>query len=201
MKNKTSSIKKWLGRLADYCVLSFCFLMCCIPLVTLGTSAIALYDTVCHCFHDGEDDTARYFFRAFRQKLVRGILLTVLWGVIGFSLLIGYQIMCRLSETGSIWPVMSMVYFCTLFIPLGVLCWLAPVQVRFPCGFGALHQTAVRFAISYLPYTLAAAAVLIAAVIALATVPLLVLILPAAAAHLQSLFIEKALENHSPDGI
>ena len=67
---------KGFGRLADYFILSFCWLLCSIPVVTIGTATIALYDAVAHCVRGREPDLAKRFFTTFKKELLRGILLT-----------------------------------------------------------------------------------------------------------------------------
>ena len=54
---------RWFGKLADFFLLSCLWLLCCVPIVTIGASSIALYDTVAHCVRGPDDDTYRRFFR------------------------------------------------------------------------------------------------------------------------------------------
>lgn len=190
------------GRLADCCILSLCWLACSVPLLTAGAACIALYDAVVHCFREGDDGMVRRFFATFRQKMLRGVGLTVLWAVLFWLLNAGYQIIRQLAETGGIWTAFSFVYMLTLFVPLGILCWLVAIESRFSHSFGQLHAAAFRFTISCLPSTAAIVALLVVALNLLLRFPLLLAVLPAGLAYLQSIFIEGAFRKHLPeDGI
>lgn len=187
------------GRLADYFLLSICWMVCCIPIVTAGSACIALYDTVAHCFRLGEGSMIRRFFGTFRKELLRGVGLTALWAVICWLLNAGYQILTQLAETGNGWTIFSLVYFITLFIPLGVICWLVAIESRFVHSFGQLHKMAFLFTFSYLPSTIAIVALLVLALNVVLNFPFFLMVLPAVAAHLQSIFIERIFRKYMPD--
>lgn len=196
--NSENWLWRGFGRLADYFLLSICWLVCCIPVVTAGSASIALYDTVAHCFRMNEGGMVRRFFSTFRKELVRGIGLTVLWAVICFLLNAGYQILCQLADGSSGWTVFSLVYLITLFIPMGIICWLVAIESRFTYTFGGLHKIAFTFTFAYLPSTIVIVALLILALNVLLNFPFFVMLLPAILAHLQSLLIERIFRKYMP---
>ena len=187
------------GRLADYFLLSFCWILTSIPVVTIGSASIALYDTVAHCVHGSEGDMFKRYFTTFKQELKRGIALTVLWAVLCFLLTAGYQILVQLASGSTGWTIFSIVYFVTLLIPLGVLCWLVALESRFAYSFMDLHRTALAFTLGYLPRTLAVVAILVLTLNVLLNLPFLVMVLPPVMVNLQAVFIEKAFAKHMPD--
>lgn len=68
-----SKLVNYLFRLGDLILLNLCFLLCCLPLVTIGAAASALYAV---CFRLGtvrEERTLRCFFRSFRENLRQAI--------------------------------------------------------------------------------------------------------------------------------
>lgn len=198
MKKKSPTDNVFLGvlrRLPDFLALSFCWLMCCIPVITIGSATIALYDTIVQCFHHGQEHTGRHFFTVLRRELGRGILLTLVWGAAGAALSFGCLIMFQMALQSSLWMALSAVYLLTLLLPLGVLCWLIPIQSRFAYSFAELHRTALQNMLTRLPYTVAVLLVLVLGITVLVMVPYLVLVLPAIICWMQSLFIEKALDD------
>lgn len=187
------------GRLADYFILSILWLVCCVPVVTAGSSCIALYDTVAHCIRGGEGNMVKRFFGTFRRELGRGVILTVIWALVCFFLNMNYQIICQLAETSTLWSTLTPVYFATLFIPLGIMCWLVSIESRFAYSLGALHRTAFVFAFAYLPTTIVIVVLLVVVLNVLLNFPFFLMCLPAAMVHLQSHFIEKVFAKHMPD--
>lgn len=187
------------GKLADYFIVSILWLACCIPLVTIGPATIALYDTIAHCVRGKDTQMLNRFFGTFRKELLRGIGLTVLWAAIAFVLNMGYQILVQNGETSEFWSMLSIVYFCTLFLPLGMLCWTVALESRFVYSFGQLNKAALTFTLAYLPQTLVIAAVFVVALNLCMNFPFFVMFLPGAVGHLQSVFIEKVFQKYMPD--
>lgn len=65
-------------KLGDIILLCLCWLLCSIPVVTLGPSCTALYYAINKRFKDGSEKPAKDFFHSFKQNLLQGILLTVI---------------------------------------------------------------------------------------------------------------------------
>jgi len=187
------------GRLADYFLLSFCWFLTSAPIITVGTASIALYDTVAHCVRGNEGNMFKRYFTTFKRELKRGIALTVLWAVICFLLNAGYQVIVQMSGGSTGWTIFSIVYFVTLLIPLGILCWLIALESRFTYSFKDLHRTAFAFTLGYLPRTLVIVALLVVVLNVLLNFPFFVMVLPAVMVNLQSVFIEKAFAKHMPE--
>lgn len=75
-----SSLLRITTRIGELVLLNLCFLICCLPIVTIGTASTALY-TVCFRFGTKQEKNAvSSFFRAFRQNLKQG---TLLWLSVG----------------------------------------------------------------------------------------------------------------------
>lgn len=187
------------GRLADFFILSALWLVCSIPVVTIGSASIALYDTVAHCFRYQEGDMVRRFFRTFKRELVRGILLTVVWAVLGWLLNVSYQIMTQLGDGSSFWSILTLVYFVLLLIPVGIACWAIGLQSRFTYSFGQLHKNAAMFTLGYLPRTIAVVLIFVIFYNLLINMFFLVMFLPAIMVNLQSMFMEPAFRKYMPE--
>lgn len=187
------------GRVADYFLLSVCWMVCCIPLITIGSASIALYDAVVHCIREHESGLTRRFFSTFKKELGRGIFLTVLWVLICFMLNMGYQIITQMSQDNSAWTIFSLVYFITLILPLGMICWLVAIESRFENSFGYLHWAALTFTFGYLPSTLAIVVILILTINLVINFPFFLIFLPAVSAHLQSIFIERIFRKYTEE--
>ena len=187
------------GRLADFFMLSILWLVCSIPLVTVGTASIALYDTVAHCFRYDEGDMVRRFFRTFRQELLRGILLTVVWAVAAWLLNASYQIMTQLGDGSTFWSVLSVVYFVVLLIPVGMACWAVGLESRFAYSVKGLHKNAAIFTLAYLPRTIAIVLIFVLFYNVIIILPFMVMFLPAIMVNFQSMFMEPVFRKYMPE--
>ena len=187
------------GRLADYFLLSACWFLCSIPLVTIGSASIALYDTVAHCVRGNEGQMVRRFLRTFKNELLRGFLLTVLFALLALLLNSVYQILSQMGNGSEVMRTVSVVYFCLLLLPLDCAGWCVALESRFVYPFGQLLKNALAFTFGYLPQTLAIAVAFILGFNLLRMFPFLVMLVPAPMVHLQAVFIEKVFKKYMPE--
>lgn len=147
------------NHITDALLLSLLWCACCLPLFTIGTATIALYDAVAHGVRNREGETYRRFFRTFRAELKTGTGITLLWGLI---LLFCSYVLALLDEAGaadSRAAVMAGAYRMIMLLPLAAACWSAAILSRFTYGFRELVAVAVRYPLMH-PLASAALAVM-----------------------------------------
>ena len=176
--------------LTDIFVLSILWLLCSIPVVTLGAATTALYDAVVRSIRYKKGGAYRRFFHTFRSDLGTSVLTTLFWIVIlgiGIFSLFYLRAMGEQNETFSMF---SIVYYILLLIPVGTACWVFPVLSRFTYGFGGLNLTAFRLALGCLPRTVILTLSTLVILEAIGQYVFPVCFLPACLMLLWSLFIE-----------
>jgi uncharacterized membrane protein YesL len=82
-----------IGRVGDLALVNILFLLCSIPVVTIGASASALYTVAFQMVHGEEKQLARTFFSAFRRNFGQATLLTVLFLLLGAGLFLDLRVM------------------------------------------------------------------------------------------------------------
>ena len=187
------------GRLADFFILSALWMLCSIPVVTIGAASIALYDTVAHCFRYSEGGMVNRFFRTFKKELGRGILLTVLWAALGWLLNLSYQIVTQLGDGSTFWTVVSLISFVIMVIPVGMACWAIGLESRFAYSFGQLHKNAAMFTLGYFPRTLAIVVIFALFYNVVLNLFFMVIFLPALMVNLQSMVMEPVFRKYMPE--
>ncbi len=189
---------QWLAKVGTFFGLSVVWLLCCLPVLTIATSSIALYDSVVHGVLRDEEHPYKRFFSDFKSELLRGMLITVLWLVLALLFFGGLRFLMDLGKQSSFASIYSMVYAGTLLIPLIALIWLIPIESRFEYGFFGLHKTAFTFSLAYLPTSGLLLLVLIATVVLILLMPVLLVLLPAICATVQAVLIEKVFKQYEP---
>ncbi len=183
-----------LNWLTDIFALSTMWLLCSIPLVTIGAATTALYDSVVRCLRFRQPGPYRRFFKTFKSDILTSIGTTLLWGLIIAVFVWVVKYLQYLGGYASAARAASVAYNVLLLIPIGAACWVFPLLSRFTFRFGALNLTAVKFVFAHLPSTV---------VLVLMTVEILQLCLkwifplffvPSLAMLLWSLFIEPAFQ-------
>lgn len=141
-----------IARLVDVVGVSLLWIVCCLPVVTIGPATSALYLTTLRCIRQGEGHTYGRFFRSFRENLKVGILSTLVCLPFALMFLVGFPWLIYLAVQGD--RVAQMCYYLwrvLLVVLLGVPCVLFPILARFQMGFRALWANSLRFFIAHLP--------------------------------------------------
>lgn len=195
---KENPLLYWFSKTGDFCALSVLWLLLCLPVVTAIPASIALFDSVAHCIHGTEDGAVGRFFRTLKSELLRGILLSLVWLVIGAALFFGYTILYQMGKEDPAMAAYSLVYLFTMIIPLGVLSWLIPVESRFHHSFFGLFRTAAVYAICHLPTTILLLALVAVAIVMVYLATALALVLPAIVVTIQCWFVERVFKKYIP---
>ncbi len=189
--NPEKGIWRWTGKLVDLMILSVFWLLCAVPVVTLGPASAALYRTVRACIRGNRRDSWSLFFRTFRENLKVGVPATLAVLAVGAALAFLHGLAYQMAAAGTAQSVFYLCYTFLLLLPLGVACYLFPVLSRFTFGVPGLLSNCARLAIVHLPATLAMALELYLALELLLRLPVIVLVLgPGVTALFQSWLLE-----------
>ena len=199
--NPDSTFFRFTGRVLDAVVLSVLFLLCCLPVVTIGPAASTLYYSCVKYIRRGESGAYRGFFHAFRDNLRAGIPATVVFLLLGLALDAGFLFFTMAAQAaGDIWPLVRVVYCVLLLLPLSYLAVTFPLLSRFTFTAGGLLSTALRVTLRHLPAALGAAVLLAGSVIL--TLRFLywgvILLTPAVCALVSSLLLEPVFRRYTP---
>lgn len=187
------SAAEWLCKIGTFFGLSLCWLLCCVPVITIIPAGVALYDTVVHCLFGKDEHPFRRFFKDFKSELLRGMGLSLIWVAVGVVYFMGFWFLSNAGQDNQILRLCFMFYAGTLLIPLSLLSWLIPLESRFDLSFGGLHKMAMMLSLVKLPRTAACLGMLIVAVVLVFIMPVLMVLLPAIYATLQAIVIENTL--------
>lgn len=89
-----------LSRMTDLILLNLLFVLCSIPVVTLGPAAAAMYTLLFRMGTERESGIVRPFFAAFRENLKQGLVLWV--GELALAGAIGFDISLFFHMTGAV---------------------------------------------------------------------------------------------------
>lgn len=161
--NMDGPLFRGLSKVADIMILNIIFLICCIPVVTIGASVTAMsYVTL--KMKDGEEGYIfRTFFRSFKQNFKQSTIIWLLMLFLAVFMVLDFLII------GSMEGDMAMVM--KVLVGMGALIWLMifiyvfPLQARFYNTIKATIQNAILLAIANFPKTFCMIAVIIAAVL------------------------------------
>lgn len=90
----------FLQKIGTLIVLSVLFLLCSLPLVTMGAAASALYYAVAKSVRRERGYPTKEFFRAFQRNLKNGTVLTVIFGGLAALILYNREVLLHASAKG-----------------------------------------------------------------------------------------------------
>ena len=187
-----------LTQLTDTIFLSLFWILGCIPVITIGTSCAALYDSVFRSFRQGEKNSWQRFLKVFKDNWKEGILPTVFFLVLFGLLVKGMVLVWNAAVGGSIsWMVFSAAALVAVLL-LGTLSLLFPLLSRFENSLGGMLKNTFLLGFAHLPRILVLGLTQSAAIFLCARFVFPLFFLPALAALLSSVFVEPMFKPYMP---
>ncbi len=161
--NMDNPLWRGLGRIADLMILNIVFIICCIPIFTIGASLTAL-NYVTLKMHDGEEGyITRSFFRSFRQNFKQA---TGLWMIMLFAgLVLVLDLLILRNTEGTFASVLTVIILIVCMVYLIVFLYLFAVLSRFDNTIRNTLQNSFIMAIADFPRTFLMLLLYVAAVI------------------------------------
>ena len=188
--NPDNALMITMTQITDCIFLSMFWLIGCIPVVTVGASFAALYDSTYRGFRRGEKHCWGRFLQVFRENWRAGMLPTVVFLAV-LSLVVKVLVdLWNSAVAGSVsWMLFSGIAFAGVLV-VGILSVLFPMLSRFENAFPVLLKNTVFLGLANLPRTLALGILNTAAGLLCVFYVLPLFFLPSLAALIGSLLIE-----------
>lgn len=182
----------------DLFVLGLLWLLCCLPVVTVGASSAALYYAAVKSVKQRKGYAVQEFFRSFKQNLVPGIILWVI--VLAVSVLLQLNVGILTAKTDGYVGL----FFICVYIAAGIYvgaaaCYLFPALSRFDMKTGWLLKLSLYMVVKYFGTTIGLALVILCMGAFVYRFPVLIFVLPGPTALLMSEFLERVLKKHEPE--
>ncbi len=194
-----------LSRLADMFFLSVLWLVCCLPVITIGPSTTAMYYVALKWARKDDVKISAAFFDAFKKNFKQGVILNLIFLVAGIILGLDYIIM---SAQESTYGAISSACFLVMGIwLLGIMFYAYPLQAQF---YNTIRQTlvnAAQLAVVKFPITLVVFVInlfpviigFISPVLLIRSAPIWILLAPGVAAFLNGKLFAKMFDQFIKD--
>lgn len=194
--NLDNPIFTFLGKVFDIMMLSFIYIICCIPIITIGPATTALYYTIVKVIRKNRGYIMREFFKSFKENFK---VATISWIIILlFGAILSFNIQLTEQMKGTMGAVLIYTYRFAIIIIFSTTIYLFPVLSRFKVGVWQLFRTSFYLSIKHLPSTLLLA--LIALILGLASylTGILLLFAPAICFYISSFLLERIFKKYIP---
>lgn len=153
-----------LSKLGDMICLNVMWLVCCIPVVTIGASTTALYTVMLKLVKNEEGYVFRGFLKAFKTNFKQSTIIWLIVLALGIVWTVDFRVAGLMPGMAGI--VMSAIFLALGFILLSVLLYIFPLTARYENGIKATFKNALILTVAKLPYTFLMVAIVVAAVFA-----------------------------------
>lgn len=189
--NPDNGIFRYTEKLADLIILSVFWIVCSLPLVTVGPATAALYHTVVRCIRGNDRNSWGLFFTTFKSNLKVGILTSLVVVPLFGVLLILHELLYQAALVDSTGYVLYFAYRVFLLLPVGAACYIFPVLSRFTFQVNGLLVTSAKLSIAHLPSTVVMALIVFAALVVCSNILVFLFVMPTVVASLHSYLLER----------
>lgn len=152
-----------MGRLADLMLLNFIFIICSLPIFTIGASLTAMYYVTLKMAANEEGYVFRSFLKSFRQNFKQATAIWIIMLFFGAVLVLDLLILHNMG--GSFGTVFFVMVSALSILYLMVLIYVFPVLSRFENKVTTTLRNAFIMAIADFPRTFVMMALLVAALV------------------------------------
>lgn len=157
-------VMRALSKICDMVFLNVLWVICSIPVVTIGASTTALYTVMLKLVRNEEGYIFRSFFRAFKENFKQS---TLIWLIIAaFSVVWWVDFRIAGMMGAGVGEVLRIIFLIVAFLLLSVTIYVFPLTARYENKISATLKNALILTIAKLPYTLLMVAVVVVAVLA-----------------------------------
>lgn len=144
-------IMRGMGRLADFIILNLLWVVCSIPIITIGASTTALYTVMLKLVKNEEGYIAKGFLKAFKENFKQSTIMWIIFLLISIVFVVDFvSIKLMSDEIGGILQI--------LFLFMGALlaAWMVyafALQARFVNTVKNTLKNAMILVFAKLPFT------------------------------------------------
>lgn len=152
MKNlfhPNSQLMILLQKISDIFLVNLCFLICCIPVFTIGAAITATYAV----YFKTPDDygVCKLFFTEFRSNFKQSTIVWLIIMAIGLVFFLDFRL---LDALGGNYSVVRYVLYIACLALLGTCCYVFPLIAQFRNTIPSMMKNALILSFSMLPKTL-----------------------------------------------
>lgn len=142
-------------RVADTLILNTLFLVCCLPIVTIGPAYTAMYYYCIKAVANEEGYVFKSFWKSFKTNFVQGMVLEIILALVAWIVYVDVKYMNdQFAQTGSmLWKILLFVVIGLAFMALITFIYAFPMLSRFDNKTFAIIRNSLFMAIRHMGQT------------------------------------------------
>lgn len=140
-----------ISRITDFIILNLMWILCSIPIITIGASTTALYTVMLKIVKNEEGYIVKGFFKAFRENFKQSTLMWLIFLAVGFVLMIDFSALRLMPvQAASFMQILFLIMACLIIC---TMVYAFALQARFVNTVKNTLKNAVILVFAKLPYT------------------------------------------------
>lgn len=149
--NLDNGIMRFFSRVIDIVILNLLFIICCIPIVTIGASLTAMYSITLKMVRNEESHIIREFLKSFKQNFRQGTILGAIAIIIAFFITIDLRIIAIGYDN---LKVLEMLCYAVAIWSYIIFLYAFPISARFIYTTKEVFKNSFMISIVNLKWTL-----------------------------------------------
>ena len=180
-----------LGKAVDCVILSVLWLVCCIPVITIGASSTALYYTVHKSIRGNRGYTTKNFFSAFKDNFKPATLSWMVALAVQIVLSLDAYITWQVLQTGNNMGAFFYFFLILIAFSIGWVVYTFAYIARFENTVKITLKNAVLMELRHLPWSLLIIILFLLAIFLTWLIPILGFLMPACIVLMFDLILER----------
>ncbi|MCR5419947.1 MAG: YesL family protein [Lachnospiraceae bacterium] len=204
--NLDSPFVQFMNKVADLMWLNILFVLCCIPLITIGNSITSMYYVTLKMVKNEESYITKSFFKSFKQNFVQAVIIWLIFIIAGGVIFVDYRIISGQMGinlvSGTLKSVMQVLFIALFIFYVFTFTFVFPLLSKFDNTIKNTIKNALYMSIRHFPVTLACIALFIIMLLLLYYIPVMsvlsLLLLFSLFAYISSLMFVRVFEIYIP---
>lgn len=152
--NPDSRIMIFLSRVADLVILNILWLVCCVPVVTIGASTTAMYHVIRHWQKDSVSSIVRDFFQSFKADFKQATPVYLILLIPTAAVVMNAMMIFNPDNSAAVPSYLLVIWFISALILLFISSFVYPVMAFFADSIFKTLRNAMVLALANLPRTI-----------------------------------------------
>jgi len=150
--NLDNPIMQFLGKVCDLIILNLLFMLCCLPIVTVGASLTAMYSVTLKMAKGEEGYIAKGFFISFKNDFKISTISWLIVLILGIGFAMNFYLAPQLFP--GIGGIIQVILIPIILSLLSLILYLFPYIARFENTMKETFRNACLISIANFPYTI-----------------------------------------------
>ena len=204
-----SPFVQFMNRVADLIWLNILFVICCLPVITIGDAVTAMFYVTLKMARNEESYITRSFFKSFKQNFLQAVGIWLIFLLAGGILAADYYIVSGrigvMMGSGTMRDVMQVLLIAVFVFYLFALTFVFPLLSKFDNTVRNTIKNAFLMSIRHFPVTLACIAIAVVIALLIIYFPIMMMlsifILFSMTAYISSFMFVKVFDRYITDDV